>query len=240
MTPYERTQATGAQFRDASAPETSTGPRTVGGSARTTMSGYLTKKGGIRRNWLERWCEVGAGMLRYYEEEGGKNDGAHSMICSRELRGAIELCSAIDARASRCPTQNGVEIEILTSDRTWRFCAPSEESRARWLAAIRVEAGLPPQSSPQPSPQPQRQPQQHTTRYVQGQGQGQRQGQQQPEPEPERQQLQRGLSKSFTGASRRSSEAAAASGSSRVSVHAATEHRVKSASGQHFRVQYEV
>lgn len=49
-----------------------------------TKSGILHKKGGIRHNWLERWCELttgdcGTAVLRYFECKSG----------SRTLKGKL-------------------------------------------------------------------------------------------------------------------------------------------------------
>ena len=95
-----------------------------------TLSGYLVKKGGMRKNWLERWFEVKDGQLRYFDKVPGP------------CKGVIDLSDAQDIRASTAPSAKGAEIEIQTAERTWRLRAPSLERREEWLAVLKLEAGL--------------------------------------------------------------------------------------------------
>ena len=92
------------------------------------MSGYLEKKGGMRTNWLRRWCEIGNdGVLRYYHFDS-KSPQSHTgrpQGLGVSVKGEIDLRSAQEIRLSTAPSATRTEIEIETKDRTWRFRAPS-------------------------------------------------------------------------------------------------------------------
>jgi hypothetical protein len=95
-------------------------------------SGMLTKKGGIRHNWLERHCELVAnGELRYYERKKDK---------TLDLKGVVHLVGALDIRASTAPGKSETELEVETVERIFRFRAPSVEERDEWLAVLQAEA----------------------------------------------------------------------------------------------------
>ena len=118
--------ATGAAPAPAAAPDTpDTKPTTVS----ATKSGLLSKKGGIRHNWKDRFCEAKGGSLDYHESNGPE----------LELKGRVLLGQA-EIRISSVDTATEGEIEIETPERTWRFRAASEAERDEWLAALQTEA----------------------------------------------------------------------------------------------------
>ena len=94
------------------------------------QAGWLTKKGGIRKNWLRRWFELGAdGELVYYVSED-----------KQKRKGSIELWQSSDIRDSTAPGAATTEIEIVTPERTWRVQADTVAELAVWLQTLRQSA----------------------------------------------------------------------------------------------------
>jgi hypothetical protein len=93
-------------------------------------AGWLTKKGGIRKNWLRRWFELGAdGELVYYVSED-----------KQKRKGSIELWQSSDIRDSTAPGAATTEIEIVTPERTWRVQTDTVAELAVWLQTLRHSA----------------------------------------------------------------------------------------------------
>ena len=88
-------------------------------------SGYLTKRGGVRHNWLRRWCVLDAQRLAYFESED-----------AGRAKGAIELAAVVQVRASVAPGATAEEMEIVTKERVYRLRADTAEQRDAWLAAL--------------------------------------------------------------------------------------------------------
>jgi hypothetical protein len=116
--------------------------------------GDVTKKSGIRRNWVPRRLELRGDFLFVFEA-GGWN--------SVKLESAAELATCKDARRSTAPSPKPHEMEIMAVDRTYRIACPSEAVLDEWLAALEplTEAGgppppdddgLPPPDEPPPPP----------------------------------------------------------------------------------------
>ena len=84
-------------------------------------SGYLTKRGGMRHNWLRRWCVLDTQRLALFEsEDAGRAKGAIGPSC-------------------RCAQPE--EMEIVAKERVYRLRADTAEQRNAWLAMLR---GAPP------------------------------------------------------------------------------------------------
>jgi|EP01043_Picozoa_sp_COSAG02_P032165 hypothetical protein len=93
------------------------------------QAGWLTKKGGIRKNWLRRWFELSTeGELVYYASEDKKDQ-----------KGSIQLWQSTDVRESTAP-EAATEIEIETPARTWRVKAETEAELTVWLQALQQSA----------------------------------------------------------------------------------------------------
>ena len=88
-------------------------------------SGYLTKRGGVRHNWLRRWCVLDAQRLTCFESED-----ASSPV------GAIEMPAVMQVRASSAPGATAEEVEVVAKERVYRLRADSAEQRDAWLAAL--------------------------------------------------------------------------------------------------------
>ena len=95
-----------------------------------TMTGWLTKKGGVRKNWLKRWFKLNDvhRTLEYYDQAG------QNQAC-----GTINLAKCSEARASLHPTASKLDIELESADRTYCLRAPNEEAFRAWLAAIQAQ-----------------------------------------------------------------------------------------------------
>ena len=94
-------------------------------------AGILTKKGGVRKNWLKRWfaIEPGTCTLAYYKDES-----------KAEKKGEIQLLEATEPNRSRRPGAEAHEIEIQAPDRTWLLQPPDPAAATGWLNALRPYA----------------------------------------------------------------------------------------------------
>jgi|EP01046_Picozoa_sp_COSAG06_P054803 hypothetical protein len=87
--------------------------------------GWLLKKGGIRKNWLGRFFELdSSGTLRYstfcIDKPVKQGGSTKTQLCGHDEKGAISLRDAEDIRMSTAPNAEPGEIEVVTSDRTYR------------------------------------------------------------------------------------------------------------------------
>ena len=92
--------------------------------------GWMSKKGGVRRNWLERFFHLDkAGVLTYYENcntIGLKKGGSTKMrLVGFEAKGTIDLKEVIEIRMGTSPKKTDGELELVTAERTYRECRPS-------------------------------------------------------------------------------------------------------------------
>ena len=99
-------------------------------------SGYLTKMGGVRHNWLRRWFVLDAQQLTYFDSEAEENS-----------LGAVELAIVAKVRASSARDSTEEEIELVTKERTYRLRASTASERDMWLASLgdAVKAGANPE-----------------------------------------------------------------------------------------------
>ena len=88
-------------------------------------SGYLTKRGGVRHNWLRRWCVLDAQRLAYFESED-----------AGRAKGTIELAAVVQVRASGAPGATAEEMEVVAKERVYRLRADTVEQRDAWIAAL--------------------------------------------------------------------------------------------------------
>ena len=98
-----------------------------------TPTGFMQKKGGFRRNWNRRWwvLDGGCGELAYYDDDDKeKRKGAINLFDASEVRHST-FQSGSKAAKSR-------EMEIVTSDRTWRIRAESKEELEAWIAKLQL------------------------------------------------------------------------------------------------------
>ena len=96
------------------------------------MYGWLTKRGGVRKNWLKRWfrlnCELR--LFEYYS-------------CPKQYTplGTISLATATCARKSQNPAAAQWEFELLTPERTYCFRCENQISYDRWLQSVQSQCG---------------------------------------------------------------------------------------------------
>eukprot|EP01047_Picozoa_sp_COSAG01_P070546 COSAG01_NODE_10724_length_2095_cov_1.018036_2_plen_325_part_00 len=109
-------------------------PRSMAYDPARRKEGLLTKKGGIRRNWLERWFQLDRDdhELTYF----GRNASSNLWI---DKKGAIDTSTIIGVRESTAETATAAEIEIETPDRTYRLRAADVEERDSWIDALSIE-----------------------------------------------------------------------------------------------------
>jgi hypothetical protein len=113
----------------------------------------MTKKGGVRPNWLKRFFVLSDTDLAYFMGV----DAAGS--AGNQLLGTIALADVEIARFSQAPGATSQEIEVCTSQRTYRFQVtdPNGPSKKVWCDSIMRNKRSGSSSStaaPQPEPQP--------------------------------------------------------------------------------------
>eukprot|EP01051_Picozoa_sp_SAG22_P005014 SAG22_NODE_286_length_12969_cov_6.982828_4_plen_140_part_00 len=92
-------------------------------------SGRMTKKGGVRTNWLDRYFELDGGGMSYYEtEEKARKLG--NIVGFEHGKGVVRIS---EARGS----SGKWEIEIETPQRTYRVRARTMPERDAWLQQLR-------------------------------------------------------------------------------------------------------
>jgi len=91
--------------------------------------GWVTKKGGNRRNWKTRFCVLRPNDLRYYKEKKGYLSGQAPL-------GTIVLSGCLVQVKPSSRRQYAFAIE--TSERTYIMEAKDEEERTDWINVIRL------------------------------------------------------------------------------------------------------
>ena len=89
----------------------------------TLRAGFMSKKGGIRKNWQRRWFVLySTTQLVYYVDDD----------CATR-KGVIELSDVTSVRKSTAPSCTyHHEIEIETPDRTWQLRTETAEELEGW------------------------------------------------------------------------------------------------------------
>uniref|UniRef100_A0A8B9H0B3 DEF6 guanine nucleotide exchange factor b n=1 Tax=Astyanax mexicanus TaxID=7994 RepID=A0A8B9H0B3_ASTMX len=92
---------------------------------RTDLTGYLWKKGHLRRNWTERWFCLKPSVLSYYTSEDRK-----------ECKGNIELDQ--NCCVEVLPEREGKRCMfcVKTLNKTYEMSAPDSKQRQEWTAGI--------------------------------------------------------------------------------------------------------
>ena len=109
--------------------------------------GWMSKKGGVRRNWLERFFHLDAsGMLRYYQNcntVGVKKGGSTKMrLVGYDDKGCIDLKDCSEIRLSTAPKKTVGEIELVTAERTFREKPPPFKCISLGVHIMDVECGV--------------------------------------------------------------------------------------------------
>ena len=90
-------------------------------------SGWMLKKGQVRRGWSRRYFELSGDFLFYFEKKGG------------EKKGSIDLVSALDVRPSAYENETKrreFEIEVVVPDRTYRLDCETNAGAQGWLHSL--------------------------------------------------------------------------------------------------------
>ena len=104
--------------------------------------GDMTKKSGIRRNWVSKHVELRGGFFWVYEPSSPK------------LESATEMASCQFARRSEAPSPKPHELELIAADRSYRLACKSEAELAEWLAVLEVAISEPGGGSAPPAGPP--------------------------------------------------------------------------------------
>lgn len=120
-------------------------------------AGFLLKKGGFRTNWceliryicvvlphqlltmrmhfcttrLKRWFVIEDDCVSYYERTEGKSDKRCGSILFSSIQEVRESTFGTSKKSAK-----QYELELLTTDRTYRFSAESETDRQEWITAL--------------------------------------------------------------------------------------------------------
>lgn len=96
--------------------------------------GFLTKKGGIRKNWLKRWFELDRSEheLAYF----GMQSSTSLWV---DRKGSIDTTTIVSVHEGTAPSKTSEEFEVETADRTYRFRAESAGDRDSWIEALNDE-----------------------------------------------------------------------------------------------------
>ncbi|MCJ1376979.1 hypothetical protein MMC17_000069 [Xylographa soralifera] len=98
---------------------------------RVIWHGYLLclkSKGGVRQ-WKKLWVVLRPKNLAFYKTE--QEYSAHLIIPLSSIISAVEI-DPVSKSKSHC-------MQIIAEEKSFRFCAPSEEALARWLGALKSQ-----------------------------------------------------------------------------------------------------
>ncbi|MCJ1394836.1 hypothetical protein MMC18_007716 [Xylographa bjoerkii] len=98
---------------------------------RVIWHGYLLclkSKGGVRQ-WKKLWVVLRPKNLAFYKNE--EEYSAHLIIPLSSIISAVEI-DPVSKSKSHC-------MQIIAEEKSFRFCAPSEETLARWLGALKSQ-----------------------------------------------------------------------------------------------------
>ena len=111
-------------------PVLSGGGGVLGHAVVAPKAGFLEKVGGLRHNWLPRWCAIEGTLLAYYERSTTSSG-------SKDTRkGEITLSGALGIGASTAADASPTELQIVTNERTYRLRAETVAERDDWLAVL--------------------------------------------------------------------------------------------------------
>eukprot|EP00033_Pygsuia_biforma_P002665 GCRY01002946.1.p1 GENE.GCRY01002946.1~~GCRY01002946.1.p1 ORF type:complete len:144 (+),score=18.79 GCRY01002946.1:151-582(+) len=88
-------------------------------------SGFLEKKGFVRKNWKKRWFVLDSEKLTYYKSQNHK-----TMIKSIFLKDATVKLSA------SAGTERPFCFEVVTKERIYMFSASTRQLFHEWLVAV--------------------------------------------------------------------------------------------------------
>ena len=96
-----------------------------------THEGYLTKQGGVVKNWKRRWFSLQGKKLRYFEKQGKKELG----LIDLEKASEISL-------APECKKPFAFKI-VIPKSRTYFICAENQNQCDSWVSDLKNATGGP-------------------------------------------------------------------------------------------------
>lgn len=113
---------------------------------RVIWHGYLLclkSKGGVRQ-WKKLWSVLRAKNLAFYknEEVSGHDTFPAVLTCDQEYSATLLLpLSSIINAVEIDPVSRSKShcMQIISEDKSYRFCAPSEDALAKWLGALKSQ-----------------------------------------------------------------------------------------------------
>lgn len=95
-------------------------------------SGWLMKKAGIRPLFQRHFFELNGQNLRFYEDESKSGSGL----------GAIDMADCSSVQGSVAPMSGAEEMEIVTSERTYRIKCDDPAELQDWIARLNAARKL--------------------------------------------------------------------------------------------------
>jgi hypothetical protein len=99
----------------------------------TSLVGWLTKQGGIRKNWKKRWFQLNPHkkILTYHVEVG------FAPLSCIDLSKVLSVSSVehTEVLTGASPKYQNI-FQLVTPERTWYFNADSEKEKEGWIAAV--------------------------------------------------------------------------------------------------------
>jgi hypothetical protein len=124
--PSDRTVQTAGEMSTSSS-SSAPSSATVGGARR--HNGWLETKT-LRSGWKKTWVEVVGGVLHLYDDQA---ETTRSRIGSVDLR---KHCSGVEH--STCATAAEGEIELVSTERTYRLQCGSDQAAEQWIESLRA------------------------------------------------------------------------------------------------------
>eukprot|EP01114_Cavostelium_apophysatum_P022952 TRINITY_DN8485_c0_g1_i2.p2 TRINITY_DN8485_c0_g1~~TRINITY_DN8485_c0_g1_i2.p2 ORF type:complete len:206 (-),score=39.73 TRINITY_DN8485_c0_g1_i2:756-1373(-) len=110
--------------------------------------GYLTKQGGVIKNWKKRWFILTkTSQLYYYREKGDLNAAGSIQITDRTL---VQEASKKSGRPFSFEISAGPESLTTSKERSYLLVASSQAEMDEWMAAIHAAASGGDSTKPDP------------------------------------------------------------------------------------------
>jgi PH domain/C2 domain len=97
---------------------------------RIEFVGYLTKRGGKRKNWLRRRFELRDNVITYYSESRIRGVERRKGVVPLDAKTTVECAAGDENEHGR------FGFELVTDDRVYRFEADSAAEREQWLQKL--------------------------------------------------------------------------------------------------------
>jgi len=108
-----------------------------------TKSGWLTKQGHIFRTWKKRWFVLEEQLLKYYKAADESTSTANpEKMGDSDMKGCISIqnCKVVTLPPADAAGRSFCFQLTPVSGKIFLICAPDDEAREQWMAAIQVNA----------------------------------------------------------------------------------------------------